>query len=150
VLVVIEPDDTMLNLLFGIAARLQARPTTPVHLLIAQEHVSSAGRELYALLPALILGGGRGSTAMLPGQGDWPKHGEARLTAPGRRAEGRTITWDEAAIAAAVAELRGQPTNLPPVLWDAPASLNVLPTAVIAMVEEPFSDDKATSEPENQ
>jgi hypothetical protein len=150
VLVVVEPDDTMLNLLFGIAARLQARPTTPVHLLIAQEHVSSAGRELYAMMPALILGGGRGSTAMLPGQGDWPKRGEARLIARGMRAEGRAITWDEGAIAATVAELRGQPTNLSPVLWDAPAWPNNLPADVLAIVEEPFSDDKATSEPENQ
>ncbi|MFL5800907.1 MAG: hypothetical protein ACJ8CR_04120 [Roseiflexaceae bacterium] len=141
VLVVVEPDDTILNRLCGIVARLQARPTIPVHVLIAQERVRSAGRDLYALLPALIVSGGRGNTAVLPGQGDWPKRGEARLVGRGMRAEGRAITWDEAAIAAAVAELRGQPTDLPPVLWDAPLELTVLPTAVGVLGEEPLAAD---------
>ena len=94
-LVVVEPDDTMLNLLVGIAARLQARPTTPVHLLIPQERVSSVGRELYALLPALILSGGQGSPALLPGQGDWPQRGEARLVGRGMRLDGRAIALDD-------------------------------------------------------
>jgi hypothetical protein len=142
VLVVVEPDTTILNRLCGIVARLQARPTTPVHVLIAQERVRSAGRDLYAMMPALIVSGGRGNMAILPGQGDWPKRGEARLVGRGMRAEGRAIPWDEAAIAAAVAELRGQPTDLPPVLWDAPLELTVLPTAVGVLGEEPLAADR--------
>jgi hypothetical protein len=88
-LVVVEPDDVMLTLLYGIAARLQTRPTAPVHLLIAQERVSNVGRELYALLPALVSGTGHGSPALLPGQGDWPTRGEARFIAHGMRDHGR-------------------------------------------------------------
>jgi hypothetical protein len=130
VLVVVEPDDTMLNLLVGIAARLQARPTTPVHLILVQERLRSAGRELYAMLPALILSGGQGSPALLPGQGDWPKRGEARLVGRGLCLDGRAITLDEAAIAALLAEVRGQPQNLPPVLWDQPTSFGVLPATM--------------------
>jgi hypothetical protein len=150
VVVVVEPDDTMLNLLFGIAARLQARPTTPVHLLIAQECVSNAGRELYAMLPALIIGGGRGTTALLPGHGDWPKGGEARLVGRGMRAEGRAITWDEGAIAAAVAELRGQPNALPSFLWDTSVSLSAPPAAKRVADEQPRAVDVEDNDPENQ
>ena len=72
VLVIVEPDDALLDVLLGIVARLQARPNLPVHLLIVQEQLRSAGRELYALLPALLTSGGSGPTTLLPGQGAWP------------------------------------------------------------------------------
>jgi hypothetical protein len=136
VLVVVEPDDTMLNLLVGITARLQARPTTPVHLILAQERLRSAGRELYAMLPALILSGGQGRVALLPGQGDWPKRGEARLAGRGMSLDGRAITLDEAAIAALLAEVRGQPQDLPPVLWDAPTRFDVPPATLRGFTDE--------------
>jgi hypothetical protein len=150
VLVVVEPDTTILNLLYGIMARLQARPTTPVHLLIAQERVRSAGRDLYAMMPALIVSGGRGNTAALPGQGDWPRRGEARLVGRGMRIEGCPIIWDETAIAATVAELRGQPKDLPPVLWDVPMQLTALPAAVSVLDEEPLAADMDGIVPEER
>lgn len=121
-LVVVEPDDAILTLLLGIVARLRARPSTPVHMIIVQEQLRSAGRELYSLLPALLTSGGRGAAALLPGQGEWPKRGEARLVGRGMRLDGREIRLDEAAIAAQLAQLRGQPGELPPVLWDETAS----------------------------
>jgi hypothetical protein len=127
VLVVVEPDAMLLKLLWGIAARLRARPAAPVHLLIVQEHLRSAGRELYAMLPALITGGGQGTPALLPGQGAWPKHGAARLVGRSMRAEGRALALDEATIAALVADLRGSAQNLPPVLWDPAPSGSQLP-----------------------
>ena len=80
-LVVVEPDDDALNQLLSLAASLQARPTTPVHLLISQTRLRSDGHALYAQLPALIVGGGSGPTTLLPGRGSWPKHGAARLIA---------------------------------------------------------------------
>lgn len=153
-LVVVEPDDTLLTLLLGIVARLQARPTTPVHLIIVQEQLRSAGRELYSLLPALLTSGGNGSPALLPGQGGWPKRGEARLSGRGMRLDGREIRLDEAAIAAQLAQLRGQPGELPPVLWDDTASSagdpptsNSLDTAPAAPSagEEPHDSIELTS-----
>jgi hypothetical protein len=117
VLVVVEPDGALLTRLSGIAARLQARPTTPLHLMIVQERLNPAGRELYALLPGLITNGGQGSAALLPGQGAWPKAGEARLVGRGMRQEGRALGMDEAATAAQLRPLHGRPAGLPAVLW---------------------------------
>lgn len=156
-LVVVEPDDTLLTMLLGIVARLQARPSTPVHLLIVQEQLRSAGRELYSLLPAVLTSGGKGAAALLPGQGEWPKRGEARLVGRGMRLDGREIRLDEAAIAAQLAQLRGQPGALPPVLWDEAASgagepptSNSLDTAPAAPSagEEPRDNEALTSRPE--
>jgi hypothetical protein len=47
------------------------------------------------------------------------------------------ILWDERAIAAAVAELRGRPLDLPPVLWDLPAHANTPPSAPQLEAEQP-------------
>jgi len=134
VLVIVEPDDTLLNLLTGIAARLRAKPNTPVHLLIVQERLSIAGRELYAMLPGLITSGGRGLAALLPGQGDWPKRGAARLIGRGMRLDGRAISMDESDITAMISHLRGKPADLPPVLWDAPAPNDWTPATAFADV----------------
>ena len=141
VLVVVEPHDLLLNRLSAIAARLRARPNTPVHLLLVQEHLSSAGRELYPLLPALITSGGRGPLALLPGQGDWPKHSEARLIGRGMRVDGRAIAIDEADIAALLTHLRGKLVGLPLVLWDAPVPL--FPPA-LASTEPPIIEGVST------
>jgi len=119
-LVVVEPDDDQLNRLIELAAWLQARSATPLHLLIVQTCPRSAGCELYAQLPALLMSGGSGPTTLLPGQGAWPKRGAARLVAHGTRIEGRAITLDEVAIVQALTPLRQHMTDLPPVLWDAP------------------------------
>jgi hypothetical protein len=121
-LVVVEPDDAALYALRGILTRLQARPAAPVHLIIAQEQPRPAGRELYAMLPALVTCG-TGQASLLPGQGTWPKPGQARLVGRGVRIEGRAIQMDEAAIAAHVAQLRGSPSDLPPVIWEQPATM---------------------------
>jgi hypothetical protein len=127
VLVVVEPDDPLLTRLSGLVARLQARPTAPLHLLIVQERLSSAGRELYALLPGLITSGGQGSTALLPGQGAWPRPGEARLIGRGMRLEGRPIALDEAATATQLRPLHGRRAGLPAVLWDIAATIVAAP-----------------------
>lgn len=118
-LVVVEPDDTLLPLLHGLAGRLQTRPGTPLHLLIVQTQPRPGGRELYALLPALIAGDGAGAPNLLPGQGAWPRRGQARLIGRGLRSAGRAIALDEAALAAQLAPLRVSTGPLPPVLWDA-------------------------------
>jgi hypothetical protein len=143
VLVVVEPDDTLLNLFIGIAARLAVRPTTPLHLIVVQERLRSAGRELYALLPALIVSGGQGSTALLPGQGAWPRHGTARLVGRSMRVEGRALTCDEAEIAVLLAELRGRPSHLPPVLWDTPAPISAPPPGDVNVEVEQIGDTEA-------
>jgi hypothetical protein len=123
-------------MLIDIAARLQARPTTPLHLIVAQTRPRSAGRELYAQLPALILSGGTGPATLLPGQGEWPKHGEARLVGRGMRVAGRSIALDEVAIAQALTPLRRHALDLPPVLWDAPERVVAAPTPAPAPAPE--------------
>ncbi len=117
-LIVIEPDALLLAQLRGIVARQRASRAAPLHLLLVQEQLVSAGREIYAMLPALISSGGRGSAALLPGQGSWPSGGAARLVSRDMRIEGRALSLDESAIATCVAQLRGERAGLPPVLWD--------------------------------
>jgi hypothetical protein len=143
VLVLVEPDDALLHMLWGMLTRMQARPAVPVHLIVVQERPCRAGHELYALLPALISSGGEGSATLLPGQGDWPKRGEARLVGRGLRVEGRAIVLDEAAIAAMVTQLRGEPVDALPVIWDAP--MDDLPTPILAELEACQADDGAAS-----
>jgi hypothetical protein len=118
VLVVVEPDALLLDQLMGIVARQRASRTAPLHLLLVQECLVSTGREIYALLPALITSGGRGSAALLPGQNPWPSGGAARLVSRDMRLEGSVLSLDESAIAAHVAQLGGERAGLPPVLWD--------------------------------
>jgi hypothetical protein len=143
VLVVVEPDDALLHMLWGMITRMQARPAVPVHLIVVQERAHRAGQEFYALLPALITSGGQGSAMLLPGQGDWPKRGEARLVGRGMRVEGRAIVLDEAAIAAMVIQLRGEPVDALPVIWDAP--MDDLPTPALAEREARQADDGSAS-----
>ncbi len=143
VLVVVEPDDALLHMLWGMITRMQARPAVPVHLIVVQERPCRAGHELYALLPALITSGGQGSATLLPGQGNWPKRGEARLVGRGMRVEGRPIVLDEAAIAAMVAQLRGKAADTLPVIWDAPT--DELPTPAPVELDTRQADDGAAS-----
>jgi hypothetical protein len=154
-LVVVEPDDALLDVLLGIVARLQARPNLSVHLLIVQEQLRSAGRELYALLPALLTSSGSGPTTLLPGQGAWPLRGEARLVGRGMRVEGHAIRLDEAAIAAQLAQVREWPGVLPPVLWDSMASGADKPVASVdtpeaasAVAEQPHTIEASASRTE--
>jgi len=128
-LVVVEPDDDQLRQLIGLATWLQARPSTPLHLIVVQEHLRTAGREVYATLPALITGGSQGHAMLVPGQGEWPKRGDARLVGRGMRVEGRSITLDETDIAAFLTPLRSRADGLPPVLWDAPVPVMQLETS---------------------
>ena len=119
-LIVVEPNDDLLKQLTILLARLHAHPGAPLHLVLVQERLCSAGRELYAQLPALITSGGSGPATLLPGQRDWPKRGAARLWARGMRLSGHPIVLDEAAIGALLAPLRGVATDYVPVLWDTP------------------------------
>jgi hypothetical protein len=135
VLVVVEPDALLLDQLMGIVARQRASHTAPLHLLLVQECLVSTGREIYAMLPALITSGGRGSAALLPGQSTWPSGGAARLVSRDARLEGRALSLDESAIAARVAYLHGARASLPPVLWDTFAPTYGVAT-VIAMGQD--------------
>jgi len=128
-LLVVEPDDDQLRQLIGLATWLQARQRTPLHLIVVQEHLRTAGGEVYPTLPALITGGSQGHAMLLPGQGEWPKHGDARLVGRGMRVEGRSITLDETDIAALLTPLRSRAQGLPPVLWDAPVPVVQLKTS---------------------
>ena len=132
-LVVVDSGDDELKQLTGIAARLQARPATPLHLIVVQTHPRSAGRELYAQLPALILSGGSGPTTLLPGQGEWPKRGLARLIGRGMHVAGRAIALDEVVIVQTLAALHQAEMDLPPVLWDT-TDLSLAASASTALV----------------
>jgi hypothetical protein len=120
-LVMVEPDSTALARLHALLLRLRNQQTAPIHLITAQTQLHSAGREVYALLPALITAGGMGACSWLPGQGDWPRSGAARLAGRGIRVEGRPHVMDEGAVASALIRLqRGTAGELPQVLWDSP------------------------------
>ncbi|HWQ14604.1 MAG TPA: hypothetical protein VNL77_17540, partial [Roseiflexaceae bacterium] len=121
-LIIVEPDTEALTALTTLLTRLRQQPSAPIHLLIAQERLHAAGRELYAMLPALITSGGQGAASWLPGQqGEWPKRDAARLVGRGMRVEGRAATQTEAEVADLLAPLRRSAAQLPPVLWDAMA-----------------------------
>ncbi len=118
-LVVVEPDEARLRALHPLITRLRATPGAPLHLVLVQEQPRSAGRELYALLPALITHG-QGRADVLPG-GAWPKRGAARLVGRGLRLEGHGLSVDDAALAGTLAQLRGPQANLPLCLLELPA-----------------------------
>ena len=118
-LVVVEPDEARLRALHTLITRLRVVPRAPLHLVLVQEQPRPAGRELYALLPALITYG-QGRADLLPG-GAWPKRGAARLVGRGLRLEGRALSVDEAALVGTLSQLRGSHANLPPCLLDLPA-----------------------------
>jgi hypothetical protein len=120
-LVMVEPDSAALARLHGLLLRLRSQHMAPIHLITAQTQLHSAGRETYALLPALITAGGQGSCSWLPGQGEWPKSGAGRLAARGMRVEGRPHTMDESTLAATLGHLRRRAlSELPPVIWESP------------------------------
>ena len=121
-LVVVEPDDAHLQALATIMTRLRAAPEAPLHVLLVQEQLRRAGRELYALLPAMITSAGQGSADLLPGSAAWPKSGTARLVGPKMRLDGRPLCINESALAAMITQLRGKLTCLPPTIWDLSAA----------------------------
>ena len=122
VLVVVEPDDGRLQALSTLITRLRAAPKAPLHVLVVQERLRRAGRELYALLPAIITSAGQGSADLLPGSAAWPKPGAARLVGPKMRLDGRPLCINESALAAMITQLRGKLTCLPPTIWDRSAA----------------------------
>jgi hypothetical protein len=134
-LVVIEPDAERLTALTSLIQQARSHTGAPLHLVLVQEHVRPEGHELYALLPALITGEGRGNPALLPGQHEWPGDGEARFVGRGMRVEGRTRTIDEGTAAALLAPLRKKTLGLPPVLWETD-------TSTAAHAEEPIEADQ--------
>lgn len=156
VLVVVEPDDTILHLISSIEVRLRVNPSLPVHLIIVQSQLKAVGRELYAMLPALITGGTTGSTVLLPGQGDWPKRGEARFIGRNTKIEGKPMLLDEAEIARVLAPVRGVVSELPPTILDIPIQQlppanNVMPNLLTnehipnPIIQAVLPDDKGGS-----
>lgn len=121
VLAVVEPDEALLRDLAALVGRLRHRGAAPLHLLLAQEHLLPAGRELYAALPAVISGCGRGDPCLLPDARAWPARKAARLAAPGLHIGGLPCVLDDLAARAALTNLTPVAGVLPPVLWDAPA-----------------------------
>jgi hypothetical protein len=117
-LVVIEPEAAQLAALTTMLQRLRSQPDLAVHLILVQEHARPEGQELYALLPALVSGDGRGDASLLPGQHEWPSSGRARLLWQGMRVEGHARAIDEGSAGALLAPLRKQILGLPPVLWE--------------------------------
>lgn len=118
-LVAVEPNEALLPELASLVRRLRQRPVVPLHLVVLQRHVSAEGRELYALLPALLTSGGQGDARLVHGRAGWPRRGEALLIAHGAQLAGRPLVMHEGEVRAAV-EALGLATDLPPVLWDVP------------------------------
>jgi hypothetical protein len=116
--VVVEPDAALLGALTALVRRLRKDPTLPLHLLLVQTRLHSEGRELYAVLPALVTAGGVDDARWLPGGGGWPKKDHVRLVGRGSRVEGRLRRMDEAEIVSLMRSLPQSMTMLPPVLWD--------------------------------
>lgn len=140
-LVVVEPDDARLQALSTIITRLRAAPEAPLHVLLVQERLRRAGRELYALLPALITGAGQGSADLLPGCTEWPKHGAARLAWQKMRLEGRPLCIDDSSLAAMITQLRGERTGLRPTILERHAASEPAPILpdrhVLGVMEHP-------------
>jgi hypothetical protein len=134
-LVVIEPEAVQLAALTAMLQRLRSQPTSTVHLILVQEHLRPEGQELYALLPALVSGVGRGDASLLSGQHEWPNSGRARLLCQGMRMEGHARGIDEGAAGALLAPLRRQVLDLPPVLWEMDRSC-VAPTTQATAASE--------------
>jgi hypothetical protein len=117
-LVLIEPDATLVADLAALVARTRANPATPLSLLLAQQQPLAAGRELYALLPALLTAGRAGDAPPLAGE-RWPRAGQGRLITGPTGLDGVPITRSEAEVRAALGLLGPVPAKLPPTMLDA-------------------------------
>ncbi len=133
VLVVVEPDGSILQALAALLRRLRHQPALPLHLLVVQTRLHAEGRELYAVLPALITAGGVGDATWLPGSSRWPTKESAWLVGRGMRLAGRVRRLDEAGITSLLRGMASQVDVLPPVLWDGLAGAWEAPTRVLAV-----------------
>jgi hypothetical protein len=140
-LIVVEPDDAALATLTHLVASLGERPDVPLYLMVVQERLSAAGREIYARLPALITGRSTGSPALLPGQQEWPAGDEARFAGRGVRVSGRAQTLSEAEVASALASLPRVTASLPPVIWDAWCSGDTHNQHASTTLDQPASEE---------
>lgn len=150
--VVIDPDETLMTAITGLVRKLRQNPNAPLYLCIVQQQLNRAGREIYAVLPALITYGtaANGNGAWLPGMSDWPKRGVARLVGRGLRIEGRVRKLDEAEVAGLMSAIQGVGVGLPPVLWEAePDASSVVAAPDIAPLEFEYTDAQAAEKPNN-
>ncbi len=138
-LVVTEPDRAVLGALTALVRRLRQQPHVPLHLVVAQTRLHAEGRELYALLPALVTAGGVDDATWLPGNATWPRAHAARFVGRGIRVEGRVRRLDERTLADMIRAMRPFGEVTPPVLWDGLQTAEVIPitTANVSAVEAP-------------
>lgn len=127
VLVVTEPDRTVLRALTALVRRLRQHPHVPLHLVVAQTRLYAESRELYALLPALITADGVDDATWLPGNAGWPRANVARFVGRGLRVEGRVRRLDERTLAEMIRVMRPPAEAIPPVLWDGLQTAEVIP-----------------------
>ncbi len=116
-IVLVEPDTTVLNIHADLVARLLRRPDMPVYTVLVQTRVPDAAQRQYARLPAVVTGGGSGQS---PGAGDSLPMGTVRILAPHIRLERQCHVYDAAHLAALAALLRTSSVEpLPATVWDA-------------------------------
>ncbi|GIW00364.1 hypothetical protein [Roseiflexus sp.] len=117
-IVLVEPDATMLRIYGDLVARLLRHTYAPVYTLLVQTHQPDA---LWRLpLPAVMTGDRIGRSG---NEADQPPPGRVRIVAAHMRIERQSSIYDATRLAALAAVLRsctGAP--LPPTVWDAVAS----------------------------
>jgi len=126
VVVVVRPDDAMLQTLDAVLTRLRHLDAVPLHFVVVQEALHHAGRGVYAALPALIGSGGHGKATWLPGITAWPKSGQAVLVMGTARSVGHALLADDIDAVQLLDTMRGVPLSTVPTLLTAPNTPSVL------------------------
>jgi hypothetical protein len=120
VLVVVEPDPTLMPLLSNLLRLLRHQPRVPLRLLVVQPTVHPAGRELYGMLGAGVLTAqGNGQASLIPGIQRWPKASRVLVFQHSFQWEGFPMTMEEPDARGIVRSLPRGPYMLPPVIGDA-------------------------------
>lgn len=115
-IVIVEPDATLLNVYGDLTTRLLRRPDAPVYTMLVQTRAPEVTQRLPPSLPAVITSGGSGR---LPGAGDAPSPGKVRILTPHLRLERHCHVYDAARLAALSGVLRaGSVQSLRPTVWD--------------------------------
>lgn len=115
-IVIVEPDATLLDAYDDLTTRLLRRPDSPVYTMLVQTRMPDVARRPPPSLPAVITGSGSG---WLTGAGRAPSPGTVRILAPHMRLERQCHVYDAARLAALSGVLRaGSVQSLRPTVWD--------------------------------
>ncbi|MFQ3632772.1 hypothetical protein [Roseiflexus sp.] len=115
-IVLVEPDTTVLKIHADLVARLLRRPDMPVYTVLVQTRVPDAAQRQHTHLPAVVTGGGSGQSL---GTGGSPPAGTVRILAPHIRLERQCHVYDAAHLAVLAALLRTSSVEpLPATVWD--------------------------------